>query len=111
MRHNAQRSATMNMDYTQITKQVVDFQKMSLANVYNAVTIVQEQTASAVDTILEQNSWLPEQGREAMQSWINVCRQEQVRFKRFVDQSFSSMEQFLNQDKKPVSTKAKKQKA
>ena len=107
----------MNMDYSQLTKHVVDLQKMSLANWFNAVSIVQDQTASAVDTILDQNTWIPEQGRDAMHAWVKVCRQEQTRLKNFVDQGISTMEQFLAQDEKEAAapkakaaapTKAKK---
>ena len=101
----------MKTDYTQVTKQIVDFQKMSFANWYNAVSMVQDQTRSTIDTILNQNSWIPEQGRSAIQSWINVCSQEQAHFKDFVDQGFSSAEQFFGQPKKPTQSKAKKQNA
>jgi hypothetical protein len=90
----------MKMDYSYLTKQVVDLQKMSFANWINAIGIVQDQTASAMDTIIDQNTWIPEQGRDAMQAWIKACRQEQTRFKSFIDQGFSTMEKFLAQDKK-----------
>ncbi len=96
------------MEYTQITKQVIDFQKMSFANWYNAMTMAQEQATSAVDMVLEQNSWMPEQGRKALLSWIDACQEESGRFKSYVDEGFAGLEKFLGQSKKPAQSKARK---
>ena len=48
----------MNMEYTQITKQVLDFQKMSFSNWYDAVALLQDQATSAMDMVLDKNTWM-----------------------------------------------------
>ena len=96
------------MEYNQITKQVIDFQKMSFTNWHNAMTMVQEQANSTVDMVLEQNSWMPEQGRQALQSWMDACRQESDRFKSYVDEGFAGLESILIQNKKPTAAKSRK---
>ena len=96
------------MEYTQIAKQVIDFQKMSFANWYNAVTMAQEQATSAVDLVLEQNNWMPEQGRQALMSWRDACQEETGRFKSYVDEGFAGLEKFLGQSKKATSAKSRK---
>jgi hypothetical protein len=101
----------MNLDYSNFTKQIVDFQKMAFTNWISATTMVQDHTTSAVNTILNQNAWIPEQGRKAAEEWMGACQQEQVRFKNLVEKSFSSVEQLLSQGKAPRAAKAKKQKA
>lgn len=96
------------MEYTQITKQVIDFQKMSFANWYNALTMAQEQANSAVDMVLEQNSWMPEQGRQALLNWRDACQDESDRFKSYVDEGFAGLEKYLGQGKKTTQAKSKK---
>jgi hypothetical protein len=99
----------MNMEYTQITKQVLDLQKMSFANWYDAVTMLQDQATSAMDMVLDQNSWLPEEGRKAIESWVSACQQERGRFKSYVDQGFAGLEKMMTESKKTVQPKPKKQ--
>lgn len=95
------------MEYTEITKQVIDFQKMSFSNWYNAVAMVQDQTTSAMDMVLNQSTWVPEEGRKAVQGWLDACEQERNRFKAYVDEGFTSMEKYLATGKKAASAKTK----
>jgi hypothetical protein len=96
------------MEYTQITKQVMDFQKMSFDTWYSAVAMMQHQAVSAMDLMLDQSSWLPEDGRQAIRQWINACKQEGGRFKSYVDDSFAGFEKYLNESQKLAASKAKK---
>lgn len=88
------------MEYTEITKQVIDFQKMSFANWYNAVAMVQDQTTSAMDVVLDQSTWVPEDGRKAVQGWLSACQEERDRFKAYIDGSFTSVEKYMAKGKK-----------
>ena len=99
----------MNMEYSQITRQVLDFQKMSFSNWYDTVTMLQDQAASAMDMVLDHNAWLPEEGRKAIQSWVNACQQERGRFKSYVDQGFAGLEKMVVETKKTAPPKPKKQ--
>jgi hypothetical protein len=96
------------MEYNQITKQVLDFQKLSFSNWYNAVSMVQDQAVAAMDTILDQATWIPEEGRNAIQSWVNVCQEERDRFKSYVDEGFTGLEKAAAEGRK-TAPKAKKQ--
>lgn len=94
------------MEYTEITKQVIDFQKLSFSNWYSAVAMVQDQTTSAVDMMLGQSTWVPAEGRKAVQSWLNACQEERNRFKAYVDDGFDSIEKLLAKGKKAAPAKA-----
>lgn len=98
------------MEYNQITKQVIDFQKLSFSNWYNAVSMVQDQAVAAMDTLLDQATWMPEEGRQAIQSWVSVCQEERDRFKLYVDEGFIGLEKVTAEGRK-ISPKAKKQAA
>ena len=99
----------MNMEYTQITKQVLDFQKMSFSNWYDAVALLQDQATSAMDMVLDKNTWMPEEGRKAIQSWVSACQQERGRLKSYIDEGFAGLEKIMAEGKKSVQPKPKKQ--
>jgi hypothetical protein len=92
----------MTMNANEITKQALDFQKGLFASWYSAMSSLQDQAASAVDTMLNQTSWIPDQGRQAISSWVNTCNKERDRFKVYLDESFSGLEKFVAQEIKAV---------
>lgn len=97
------------MEFTQITKQVIDFQKMSFLNWYDAFSILQDQATSAMDMVLDQSTWVPEEGRKVIQSWMSACQQERGRLKSYIDDGFTGLEKYMFEDKKAVQPKVKKQ--
>jgi len=80
------------MEFTQVTKQIVDLQKMSLNNWYAAVCLVQDQATSTMGMMLDQATWLPQDGRQAIQSWLSFCRDERDRLKSYMDTGVAGLE-------------------
>ena len=95
------------MAYNQIAKQAIDFQKSFFKSGYNAVAMVQDQAAAAVDTMMNQTSLVPEEGRQAIKNWVNACQEERDRFKSYVEDSFSGLEKHLAQESKSAPAKPK----
>ena len=95
------------MEYNQIAKQAIDFQKSIFMSGYNAMTMVQDQAAVAVDTMMNQTSLVPEEGRQAIKTWVNACQDERKRFKSYVEDSFSGLEKNLARESKSTSAKPK----
>ena len=87
----------MKMKTNEITKQALDFQKGVFTGWYGAMSILQDQAASAVDMMLNQ-SWLPDQGRQVISNWVSTCKNERDRFKVYMDESFSGLEKYLAQE-------------
>jgi hypothetical protein len=92
------RRKMMTMNTNEISKQALDFQKGVFASWYGALAILQDQAASAVDTMLNQTSWIPDQGRQVILSWVSACKDERERFKAYMDESFSGLEKYIAQD-------------
>ncbi len=88
----------MTMNTNEITKQALDFQKGVFDSWYGAMSILQDQAALAVDTMLNQTSWIPDQGRQVISSWVSTCKNERDRFKVYMDESFSGLEKYLAQE-------------
>ena len=95
------------MEYNQITKQAIDFQKTAFNSWYNAVTMVQDQAAVAVETMMNQISLVPEDGRQAIKNWLNACQAERNRFKSYVEDSFSGLEKHLAPQSKSTAAESK----
>ena len=96
------------MAYNQITKQAIDFQKTAFNSWYNAVTMVLDQAAVAVETMMNQTSLVPQDGRQAIKGWLNACQAERNRFKSYVEDSFSGLEKHLAPQSKSAVAKPKK---
>jgi hypothetical protein len=96
------------LEANQITKQVLDFQKGVFFSWYDAMSIVQDQAASAVDTMLNQASWIPDEGRHAILSWASTCKKERDRLKHHMEDSLSGLEKYLSQEIKAAPAKPQK---
>ena len=96
------------MEYNQIAKQAIDFQKSFFMSGYNAAAILQDQATAAMDKMINQTSLVPEEGRQAIKSWVNSCQEERNRFKSYVEDSFSGMEKHLAKEIKKTPAKPKK---
>jgi hypothetical protein len=104
IRHIKSREEIMT-PYSQIAKQMIDFQKTSFSSMYDAVATLQDQAVDAVDTMLDQTTWLPEEGRKAIRSWVDACQEERDRFKTYVDDGFNGLAKYLDAQKGSVKTK------
>jgi len=88
------------MEYNQIAKQAIDFQKDFFESTYDAVAKVQDKAAEAVDTLMNQTNLVPEEGRQVIKTWVNSCREERNRFKSYVEEGFSGLEKCFIQEGK-----------
>ncbi len=96
------------MEYNQIAKQAIDFQKSFFMSGYNAVAMVQDQATAAMDKMINQTSLVPEEGRQAINSLVNACQEERNRFKSYVEDSFSGLEKHLAKESKKTPAQPKK---
>jgi hypothetical protein len=83
------------MDQKQLFKQMLDFQKTTFDNSFNAMVLLQEQTEKASVTLLDQATWLPEEGRKAIDEWIAAYKKGREEYKKLVDENFSKVEDFF----------------
>lgn len=83
------------MDSAKIAKQMIDFQKTMFDNTFNAMVLVQEQTERMANTLLEQASWLPAEGRNAISGWVDAFKKGREDFKKGVDENFKRVEDFF----------------
>ena len=83
------------MDQNQILKQMIDFNKAAFDNTFNAMTMVYGQSEKMVGTFLQQATWLPEEGRKAIENWMQTYNKGCEDFKKQVDDNYQKVEEFF----------------
>lgn len=76
-------------------KQMIDFQKATFDNSFNAVVMLQEQAERMFHSAMEQVEWLPEESRRALDEWIRIYKTGRSDFKRIVDEGYDQMSDFV----------------
>ena len=88
------------VDSQKVVKQMVDFNKATFDNTFNALIMLQEQAERMANTMLEQANWMPEEGRKAISDWVGAYKKGRTEFKGMVDESFSKVEEFFEKFEK-----------
>ena len=87
------------MDQKKLFKQMLDFNKSAFENSFNAMVMLQEQAERAANTILDQATWLPEDGRKGIQQWADSYKKGRDEFKKLIDENYSRVETYFESDK------------
>ncbi|MFH2058665.1 MAG: hypothetical protein ABIJ59_07180 [Pseudomonadota bacterium] len=85
------------MDQKTIIKQMIDFNKTAFDNTLSAMMIVQGQTEKMFTTMMDQNPSLPEEGKKAVQDWVNNYKKGSEDFKKMLDENFAKVEEFFSE--------------
>jgi len=96
------------MEQTKIVRQLIEFQKTAFDNMFNAMTILQEQTEKMVNMFLEQAPGFPAEGKEAVNEWLKTYKKGREAYKASVNESYKKVEDFLVNIEKSGKTKTGK---
>ncbi len=83
------------MDQKQLVKQILDFNKTTLDNSFNAMVLLQEQSEKLGKSALDQASWLPEEGKKVINDFGEAYKKGRDEFKKSVDEAFSKVEDYF----------------
>jgi hypothetical protein len=83
------------MDQKEIFRQMVDFNKGAFNNAFNAMVLVQDQTETLATTMLNQATWMPEEGKKAVREWVDVFKKGRETYKKTVEEAFKKVEAFF----------------
>ena len=83
------------MEPQKIAKQMIDFNKTTFDNSFSAMIMLQEQTEKMVNMSLEQATWLPENGKEAINEWLVTYKKGREDFKKTMDENFKKVEKIF----------------
>jgi polyhydroxyalkanoate synthesis regulator phasin len=89
------------MEQLKMAKQLIDFNKATFDNTFNAMVLLQEQTEKMVNTFMAQANFLPEEGKKMLNEWVQAFQKGREDFKKAVDESFGKVEAYFTEaDKK-----------
>ncbi len=83
------------MDQKQLLKQMIEFNQAAFNNAYNAMVMLQEQFEHVANTVLEQATWLPAEGRNAIENWVQSYKTGRDNYKQYMEESYSQVEKFF----------------
>lgn len=83
------------MDQKKMFKQMIDFHKSTFDNAFSAMSKLQEQGEKMVNTFLTQAPWMPEEGKQAVQEWINAYKNGRDQFKSTVEENFTKVQDYF----------------
>ena len=98
------------METEKFAKQLIDFQKATFDNTFNTMVMLQDQTERMYETVLDQNTWLPEESRRMLEDWNKAYKKGRTDFKSIVDDGFGKMADLFKTSatvKTPVAPTAK----
>jgi polyhydroxyalkanoate synthesis regulator phasin len=87
------------MDQKHLFKQIIDFQKATFDNSFNALATLQEQGETMISTSLNQAEWLPEEGKKVIKEWLDTYKKARTEFKNTVDGNFKKVQEFFDSTK------------
>jgi polyhydroxyalkanoate synthesis regulator phasin len=89
------------MEQKQLVKQMIDFNKATFENTFNAITMLQDQAEKMVNMFLQQATWIPEEGKKVLNEWVAAFKKGRNDFKNAIDENFKKVEDFFAKFEKP----------
>ncbi len=80
------------METTNIAKQMIGFQKTAFDNNYNMMVFFQDRTEDMMNDILKQMPWVTKEAKKPMQDVSEIIKKSREDFKKFVDDSYTNVE-------------------
>jgi hypothetical protein len=80
------------MEHYQIFNQMAQFNKTAFDNSYNAMMRFREYNEKMANSLLDQATWVPEQGKKAISDWMKSYNKGCEDFKKIVDQNYQNLE-------------------
>ena len=96
------------MDQKEIAKQMMEFNKTAFDNTFNAMTVLQDQTEKLVFRFLEKAPWFPEDGKKAVNEWVNTYKKGREDFKIKSEESYKKVTDYFAKTEKEEIRKAPK---
>jgi hypothetical protein len=85
------------IDNKEMLKQVIQFNKTTFFdNALKAMKMSQEQGEKMLKTMLDQATWMPAEGKKAVNDWLKAYKKGIDDFKSVMDEQYEKLEDFLS---------------
>ena len=83
------------MDQKEIMRQMLKFNKAAFDNTFTAMVMLQEQMDRMVKMFMDQATWVPKEGKQAVNDWVKTYKKGGDDFKKAMDEGFKKLEEYL----------------
>lgn len=84
------------MDTKELIKEaIIDSGKTIYDYSFNVLETVQDQTEKTVNTLLDKATWINEENRKAIRTWINTVNTGRNNVKALLDENIKTFEKLL----------------
>jgi hypothetical protein len=83
------------METEKIANQMISFQRTLFDSSFNAVKMAQDQTEKMTNSFMDKLSWIPEDGKKAVNDSADFYKKARDDFKKSVDDGFTKMEEMF----------------
>lgn len=83
------------MDHKSMIKQMLDFNKAAFDSSFKGIVMLQEQTEKMAKSMRDQATWLPEEGKKAIDEWAEAYKSNRDGLKTIIDDNFKKAETYL----------------
>jgi hypothetical protein len=83
------------MEQINAIKQMVQFNKNAFDQGYNAMDMLWKQNEKMTNSFLDQATWLPEEGKKAVNEWMQLYKKGCDDFKKTADQNYKNVEKLI----------------
>lgn len=83
------------MEQFNAIKQMVQFNKNAFDHGYNTMEMLRKQNEKITNSYLDQAAWLPEEGKKAVNEWMQLYKKGCDDFKKTADQNYKNLEQLF----------------
>jgi hypothetical protein len=84
----------LEMLQNQFFNQMLQLNKTIFDNSFNAMETLRKQNEKTANSLLDQAVWLPEDGKKAINEWMQAHKKGCDNFKKAVDQNYKNIENF-----------------
>ena len=83
------------MEHYELFKQMSQFNKTAFDSSYHAMAMFREHNQKMATSLLDQATWMPEQGKKAITEWMKSYKKGCEDFKKIVDQNYQNLEKYF----------------
>ena len=83
------------MDQQQIVREMIEFNKSVLDNMFNAISTIQDQSAKMFTAFVDKANWLPDPREKAINDWVAAYKEGRDDFKTATDEKYEKVADYF----------------
>lgn len=83
------------MEQTEITKQIIDFQKGLFDHTFASITALQDYSENVMDGLLSQSPWIDEESKAPINDVMKIVKSGREEYKNTVYKGFAELEKLV----------------